>query len=318
MSDCAYCLAKSIAALPHVEAVDRLGVRLGDLREVRHEVRGLREGRPGGLAAGVGELALHPLELVGEAAQFVVAALVVRSDRVDRAVHLLLDVRGDRPARLVGHEARRPDVLEVLDGRPGVGPQEGDLGLLDQGQDGVDRAAADEAGQHVDLVLLDQLGRRGHGGRRAVALVGDDQLDLTAAQLVVVRLQVQLETGPQLGADRLVGAGERGDEADLQLAVAGVAATGASGDRGQAEGDGGGAERPGSAAGGRGAKEHGGTQSGERGRGYERVDRSGGGTGVARRRVPTERPGQLESWVCGSRSCGERESPTWLISSAIM
>lgn len=329
MSDWAYCLAKSIAALPAVEAVHRLGVRLGDLREVRHEVGRLRERRPGGLAVRVGELPLDPLELVGEAAQFVVAALVVGADRVDRPVDLVLDVRGDGPARFVGQEARRPHVLDVLDRGPGVRSQEGDLGLLDQRQHRVDRAAADEAGQHVDLVLLDQLGGRQDGGRRAVALVRHDELDLPAAQLVAVGLQVQLEAVPQLRADRLVGAGQGGHQADLHGVVVGAAVTAATGDGRQAEGEGGGTGLPESAAvgTGQGGEEHGGSHhsvgGGASGAGRDGCGgwpphpwESGSASSTGAEGGPTG--GQRWAGKPGSRTWGDSESPTWLISSDIM
>ena len=127
--------------------------------------------------------------------------------------------------------------------RAPVGAHERDLVLLDQIPHPEDRATADDAGQHVDLVLLDQLGSRRYSGGRPVALVGSDDLDGMATQLVAVDGQVELETVTDVGTNRRVRAAQRGQQSDLDrwcAAVLGLvaAADQRNGQRQQGGGDG--------------------------------------------------------------------------------
>src|SRR5690606_1819728 len=88
----------------------------------------------------------------------------------------------------------------------------------------VDRAVhdggVDDARDDVDLVLLDEL----VGGRlaavRGLALVGEDHLDVAPAELVALLLDVLLEAGLHVVAERLVDAGLRDEQADADRAGA--------------------------------------------------------------------------------------------------
>ena len=105
----------------------------------------------------VGELPAELGERVGEAADLVVAALVVRADRVDRAVDLVLDVLRDGWPVSVDMKLVVHTPAEVLEVRPAVGADQRDLRLGEHAARRRDRATADDAGQRDDLVVLDEL-----------------------------------------------------------------------------------------------------------------------------------------------------------------
>lgn len=202
-----------------VERID--GCRAGGLDpgEVRGEVGGGRERGEGRLAVGVRELPTDLPERVGEPPQLVPATLVVRADRVDGALHVVADVLGDRGPGLVGEVRGVPDPGDVLEFRSPVGTDERHLRLVEQGGDPGDGASTDDAGERGHPVLLEQFRRRRDRGLGAVALVGDDEVDLSTAEFAVVGVQVELEAVADLRADRLVRPGQRGEQADLYRAA---------------------------------------------------------------------------------------------------
>ena len=121
-----------------------------------------------------------------------------------------------RPAG--AHEIRILDELPLgqIVGRRHRGDVEGFFGRADRRQRvaGRGQQAADE---HVDVILQDQLLRLGDAGIGLALVVLDDELDIHAAELVVVFGEIELEAVHHILADLGEDAGDRRDVSDAQF-----------------------------------------------------------------------------------------------------
>ena len=90
-----------------------------------------------------------------------------------------------------------------------------DLELLGLGRDGVADVAEEQAGQDVDVVVLDQLADLADRHVRPRLAVLDDQLDLSTGHLVADLIEVHRQTVDHVLGRLGGGAGEIRDEADL-------------------------------------------------------------------------------------------------------
>src|SRR5262250_178284 len=90
----------------------------------------------------------------------------------------------------------------------------GQLIAFDEGYEALPHVGEKDAGEDVDLVVVDELAILRDGGGRAALGVLLDELDLAAARLIVDLLERQLETIEHVLAGLGEDAGERTEVAD--------------------------------------------------------------------------------------------------------
>ena len=193
---------------------DGVGIPL-DLGEERGEVRGV-QGHPDLLH----DLAALLLEGALEASHRLPAEGVVEGDHGDL---LVLEVLGHPfpesvhglaavPAR-PHHPLRGLALGQVIGGHDRV--RGGDLRAVREGVDGIARGGEEPAREDVDAVLVHQLARLGQRRRGHTLGVLHDELDLPPRYLPADLVQVELGAAEHVLAEGGGGAGERGQEPDL-------------------------------------------------------------------------------------------------------
>ena len=196
---------------------DGVGVAL-DLRDIGPEILGA-DRRPELLD----DLAAAILEGLLEAAERLVAERVVGGDGDDFLVALIAGPLAERMGGLRRHEGGTHHVGELfLFALPEVvgGRDRADVEHLVFRGDGRQRIASrgqHAADQHVHLVLQDELVGLGDRGVRLALRVLDDELNVHAAELVAVLLEIHLEAMLHVHTELREDAGLRRHEADLQF-----------------------------------------------------------------------------------------------------
>ena len=201
-------------ALPRrQEHEHRVGLQVGDLLQERREVGAAQ--RRADLA---GDLAAVQLELALEELLGIEPGAVVGDERDDLLDLVLRRPFGDRDRDLRQREAGPHDVRRLLGDDRGRrrGHDHRRLALRRdrRGRERERRQA--EAGEHVDLLVDDELLRDPPRRVGDAGVVLDDDLDLAAGDGVAVLRDVELDRGLDLLAGRRRLAGHRQDEADLE------------------------------------------------------------------------------------------------------
>ena len=205
----------------HHQREYRVGVRL-DRRDEWPEVLGAERG-PDLLD----DLAAAILKRLLEAADDLVAEGVVRRDRDDLFVALIARPLAERMMGLRARPAGADQIREVLELALREIVRRRDrrnVHCLEFGTDrrkGVAGRGQHAADEHMHLVLQDEFLGLGDGDVALALLVLDDELDVHAAKLVAVLLEVEQEAIAHVDAGLREAAGERREIADAELFRAG-------------------------------------------------------------------------------------------------
>src|SRR5215469_17027665 len=196
----------------HEHRADRVHVLL-DLREIRGEVERVERDPEllHDLASAILEHALEPADLL--VAEGVVHGNGGHSPVLEGLGRVVAQRMHDLARREVGAQDPLGDLaLGQLVGRREE--EGGQLIALDEGHEALPHVREKDAGEDVDLVVVDELAILRDGGGRAALGVLLDELDLAAARLVVDLLERQLETIEHVLAGLGEDAGERTEVAD--------------------------------------------------------------------------------------------------------
>ena len=127
------------------------------------------------------------------------------------------------PKRLVvlvgGDEEIRVAFLAGEIGGAGIRADQDDIGVGHRLEDRLQNIGEDRADHEVDLVALEQRLDLGDGDVGLEFVVLHDDLDLAAAELAAEVFHRELEAVAQLLAEHRRRAGQRGDDADLELVL---------------------------------------------------------------------------------------------------